>query len=119
MAGEKKGFLDCLEIQKKVKNKEMILIPTAAKGLSGEESTIFAANAKKIKIVLMDDYAGIRNASLHGLSPYSCPYLLLKALKEKQISKAEFDELLEKLLACNYFISPKLLKKIIEISEKY
>ena len=79
---------------------------------------IDGAKEKKIGVILMDDYAGIREAKLHGLKVFSCPYLILKALKQEYITKKEFNELLEELLEHNYFISPKLLKKIIEISDK-
>lgn len=118
MAGKEKGFLDCLEVEKKVKEKQISMIKKTHAKLSGEESTIFAAKEKKIKIVLMDDFAGIRKASFEGLIAYSCPYILLKSLKNSHISKKEFDELFGKLLSYNYYISPALLKKIIEISTK-
>ncbi|MDO8634581.1 MAG: hypothetical protein Q7K34_04790 [archaeon] len=118
MAGKSQGFLDCLEVEKMVKNNEIRLIKTKEKAGSGEDSTIMAAKEKKITVVLMDDYAGIRKAAFWELTAYSCPFILLKALKEKQVSKTGFGELLDKLLSENYFISPRLLKKILELSEK-
>ena len=119
MAGNDRWQNECEEIRKLINGKKIIV--AAAKGkenLSGEKSTIMLAKSKKIGIVLMDDYAGSREAKLHGLKVYSCPYLILRALKHKYIAKKEFDRLLEGLLEYNYFISPKLLKKIIEISDK-
>lgn len=118
MRGEKKGFSDCLEVASKVNSKNILIVNIKAKNISGEESTVIAAKEKKLKIVLMDDFAGIQLARFHGLKVYSCPFILLKALKEKFISKNEFEELLNKLLSYNYFISPALMKKIIELSQK-
>lgn len=117
MAGKEKGFLECLEVQKKINSKQIRKIKISKKFDSGEDSTIFAAKKHKA-IVLMDDYRGIKKAEFEGLVSYSCPYILLKALKEKLISKKEFDQLLDKILSYNYYISPRLLKEIIEISSR-
>ena len=85
---------------------------------SGEDATIALAKKINAGVVLMDDYAGNKKARLAGLRVRSCPFLLLFALKKGLISKMEFDRLLDLLLSFNYFISPRMLKKVIEAGEK-
>ena len=119
MEGKKHGFLESIEIEKFVNGKKIVLDSKKQKsGISGEDSTILLAKRKKISTLLMDDFAGIKKAGLFGLKAYSCPFILLKALESKKISKDEFARLLEKLLSFNNFISPRLLKKIIELAEQ-
>ena len=119
MNGESKGFREAAEVQKLVSEGKILVVSfKGTKPVSGEKATIAAAKTEKAEAVLMDDFAGIKEAKLQGLKAYSCPFILLKALKLKHISRNEFSELLDRLLSYNYFISPRMLKKIIELSEK-
>ena len=118
MKGEEKSFQDCLRVESFVREGKLKIVHgSAGKALSGEQETVLLAKKLKIGAVLMDDFSGVRFAKLHGLKAFSCPYILLKALKEGLLSFEEFNSLLDRLLSFNYFISPLLLKKIILLSQ--
>src|SRR3989344_4063347 len=68
----------------------------------GEDSAIEVAKSKNTRVFLVDDFVAIKKAKMEGLEVYSCPFLLLLALKKKIISKQEFDGLLDTLLSFNY-----------------
>ena len=117
MKGEEKGFQDCLRVKAFANEGKLKIVRGSGKALSGEQETVLLAKKLKIGAVLMDDFSGVRFAKLHGLKAFSCPYILLKALKEGLLSFEEFNSLLDRLLSFNYFISPLLLKKIIQLSQ--
>ena len=117
MKGEEKSFQDCLRVESFVREGKLKIVHGSGKALSGEHETVLLAKKLKIGAVLMDDFSGVRFAKLHGLKAFSCPYILLKALKEGLLSFEEVNSLLDRLLSFNYFISPLLLKKIILLSQ--
>ncbi len=90
----------------------------ASRKALGEDSAIEVAKTKKAKIILADDFVAIKKAKFLGITVYSCPFILLLALKRKLVSLEEFNALLDSLLSFNYFISPKALRLVIETSNR-
>ncbi len=98
--------------------KKLVLIKDSGKAKTGEESVIEVARNSGCKTILMDDLSGIRVAKAQGMAAYSSPFILLLALRQRIIGPAEFEALLDRLLGFNYFISPRLLRLVLEKSRK-
>lgn len=121
-AGLSKGYQDTLKVRKMVEEGKLRVTRSTAKksiqGLHpGEASVIALAKKENADIIIVDDRAAIKVAKYLGLNVASTPYLLLKALKEKRISKTEFKASMTKLISVGYFISPDLYLRIMKIAE--
>ncbi len=78
----------------------------------GEISLLVLATQERLDEVIMDDRAAIGVAKYLGLRVVSTPFLLLRERANGHMSREVFNMSLDKLLAANYYISPRLLEKI-------
>lgn len=81
----------------------------------GEKAAISLCLEKKIKILLSDDKKARTYAKSLGLKVMGILGLLLFNLKEANINKREFLELLNKLVDRGYYISPALYAEVMKI----
>jgi len=84
----------------------------------GEASTILLAKKMGFNYVIVDDKVAIKVLKTIGLKPLSIPFILLSALKNRQITYEDFIQCFEKLTEYGYYISPGLSRKILETAEK-
>ncbi len=84
----------------------------------GEASTILLAKRMNLNYVIVDDKVAIKVVKIMGLKPLSTPFILLKALKDRQLTHKEFIRCFEKLIQHGYYISPSFSRKILEKADK-
>jgi len=122
LRGLEGGFKDALQIKDQVEKGKIKKVEVRTQnekfktlGLHlGELAVLSYAKEKDISNVIVDDYSAIKAAKYFGLRPISTPFILLRALKEKDISYADFKDSLDELMDQKYRISPKLYMKILE-----
>lgn len=121
-AGLSKGYQDALKVRKMVEDGTLKVKKARSKnaipGLHpGEGSVLALAKKEKPDLVIVDDRAAIKVAKYLGLNVASTPYVLLRALKEKKMTKTEFKGSMSKLVSAGYFISPDLYVRILKIAD--
>lgn len=80
----------------------------------GEIGVIYLAKKLGADIVLIDDASAAAVAKTFGLKCAGTIYVLLKAFKQKLISKREVIDLLDKLVDSGFRISIELYKKVLD-----
>ena len=83
----------------------------------GEKAAISLAINKEINIVLIDERKARRIAKFYKLKPRGTIGILIEALKNKEIDKQEFKELLRKLVKERYRINEILILEILNKTE--
>jgi predicted nucleic acid-binding protein len=81
---------------------------------AGEASMLALAHERGIAEVIVDDRAAIRTAKLLDLKPISTAFLLLRAAREDHVSREGFRDLLDRLVAHGYHISPPLYVRLLD-----
>ena len=84
----------------------------------GEKSVIALAKETGTKEVLIDESAARTAAKLSGLIPRGTVFVLLKALKMKEITFDEFLKCLEELVKKGFRLSEEIYIKAIEEARK-
>lgn len=101
-----------------VKPGKKLAVGPGMKGLhAGEASILPLALEMDIEHVLVDDRAAILAAKYLRLTPRSTPYILVRNVKKGIIDKAQFREMMDKLITFRYYISPRLYMKILETAD--
>ncbi|MBI5047253.1 hypothetical protein HZC07_06005 [Candidatus Micrarchaeota archaeon] len=117
------GYPDALVVKKSADDGTLKTL-TVSKHLDFENlgegalSVIEAALEHKIGLVVLDDFAAIKTAKYFSLEVISTPFLLLKLLEKKKITKKEFVSSFNALMDFDYRISPVLYKRILDVAEK-
>ena len=122
LRGLEGGFKDALQIKDQIEKGRIKKVEVRTQnekfktlGLHlGELAVLSYAKEKDIPTVIVDDYSAIKAAKYFGLHPISTPFILLRALKGKDISYADLKGSLDELMDQKYRISPKLYMKILE-----
>ncbi|MFQ5552312.1 MAG: hypothetical protein ACE5EW_01070 [Thermoplasmata archaeon] len=78
----------------------------------GEISILVLAGQEGLDEVIMDDRAAIGVAKYLGFRVVSTPFLLLRERVAGRWPRERFDQALDRLLAANYYLSPRLLERI-------
>ncbi len=84
----------------------------------GETEAISLALEMKRKEILIDQTHARVAAELFGLTPRGTLYILLRALKERKMSYAEFRALLEELIRAGFRMSDELYLKALKSAEE-
>ncbi|MDI6860183.1 MAG: DUF3368 domain-containing protein [Methanocellales archaeon] len=121
LKGSEEGFKDALSVKTQIERHKIKKVEVTLKyelkilGLHvGELAVLSYARENYIENVIVDDYSAIKAAKYFGLRPISTPFILLKALKDKNISYVDFKDSLDELIEQKYRISPRLYTKILE-----
>lgn len=84
----------------------------------GETSLLVLAQQERLDEIVLDDRAAIGVAKYLGLRIVSTPFLLLQERLASRWSQERFERALDRLLAANYYLSPRLLERIREAAER-
>lgn len=121
--GKQEGFSDALIIEEelekgwiKVKEvkKDMRLVRFAPELDVGEVEVITLARKIKPDLVLTDDACGRSVAEGFGLNVKGTIYVLLKAYKNKLLSKEETIELIDKLIFAGFRLAPEVYINVLK-----
>jgi len=128
--GKDRGYIDAYSLQKffdkyvkvhklsEEENKKLLKIAEEFNIDLGEAAVIVLAKKKGEIEVLMDDSRARRTAKIMGLKPRGTLYVILKAVRQKMLSKQKARELLEELISKNFYISIKVYVSFLEQLEK-
>jgi len=122
--GKKLKEADAYLIEKEIKRgwikvfnvKELIDVPLKLE--KGEISTLSLAKKLKIREVLIDEAPARTASEIHGLTPRGTIFVLLKALKIKEITFDEFLKILNKLLKEGFRLKEEVYLEAIETAKK-
>lgn len=84
----------------------------------GETSFLVLARQERLDEVIIDDRAAIGVAKYLGFRVVSTPFLLLRERAAGRWTRERFDQALDRLLAANYYLSPRLLERIREAARR-
>lgn len=79
----------------------------------GEAQSIILATEKNEKEILVDQTHAREAATFMELQPRGTIYILLRLVQKKKISKNECSQLLDALIASNFYISVKIYQKVL------
>lgn len=122
--GKRLKKMDAYLVEKEIKEgwikisnvKELIDVPIKLE--KGETSTLSLAKNLGAREVLIDEAPARAASEILGLTPRGTIFILLKALKIKEITFDEFLELLDKLLKEGFRLREEVYLKAIEIAKK-
>lgn len=122
--GKKLGKMDAYVIEKEIeegwikvsKIKELIDIPIKLE--KGEIATLSLAKNLEVREVLVDEICARTCSEILGLTPRGTIFVLLKALKIKEISFDEFLRILEKLLKEGFRLKEEVYIEAVETAKK-
>jgi len=122
--GKKLKEADAYLIEKEIKRgwikvfnvKELIDVPLKLE--KGEISTLSLAKKLKIREVLIDEAPARTASEILGLTPRGTIFVLLKALKIKEITFDEFLKILNKLLKEGFRLKEEVYLEAIETAKK-
>lgn len=83
----------------------------------GEASVLALTAQEGFEQVIVDDKVAIRAAKLIGLEPVSTPFLLLRRVREGQLSTEGFRRSLDALLEHRYHLSADLYNALLDAAE--
>lgn len=127
MKGKEEGYLDYLFIESAVKEGWISVNDTTiekefkvfSEELDSGELALLSLSIKlKPSLVLIDDASARVIAESRGLSVKGTLYILLKAFKEKIISKQEIKKYVNELVFSGFRISQEIYSKFLEEIEK-
>jgi len=122
--GKRLKEMDAYLIEKEIKEgwieisnvKELIDVPIKLE--KGEISTLSLAKNLGAREVLIDEAPARTASEILGLTPRGTIFILLKALKIKEITFDEFLEFLDKLLKEGFRLREEVCLEAIEIAKK-
>jgi predicted nucleic acid-binding protein len=122
--GKKLGKMDAYLIEKEIKEgwikvskiKELIDIPIKLE--KGEVATLSLAKNLEVREVLIDEASARTASEILGLTPRGTIFVLLKALKIKEISFDEFLGILDKLLKEGFRLREEVYIEAVETAKK-
>lgn len=122
--GKRLKEMDAYIVEKEIKEgwikifnvKELIDVPIKLE--KGEISTLSLAKNFGAREVLIDEAPARAASEILGLAPRGTIFILLKALKIKEITFDEFLELLDKLLKEGFRLREEVCLEAIEIAKK-
>ncbi|MBN1329108.1 MAG: DUF3368 domain-containing protein [Candidatus Heimdallarchaeota archaeon] len=121
--GKEKGEPDAYIIEQAITDGWLVVEKAERKALQvklhpGEEAVLILAVEKKISEVIIDEIPARTAARILGLIPRGTIYVLLKAVKNREINLEEFIELLEKLLENGFRLKEEIYLEAIQQAKK-
>lgn len=122
--GKKLGKMDAYLVEKEIKEgwikvskiEELIDIPIKLE--KGEVATLSLAKNLEVREVLVDEICARTASEILGLTPRGTIFVLLKALKIKEISFDEFLRILEKLLKEGFRLREEVYIEAVKTAKK-
>lgn len=84
----------------------------------GEREAIGLALTLKAKVILTNDEDAALASKALGLKPRGILYILLKAVKDKNLTKDEAAEVFNKMLREGFWLSPLIVQRFLNALEK-
>ena len=85
---------------------------------AGEREAIALALSLKAETILTNDKVAAHVAETLNLKPIGVFYILLKAVREKLVTRQEARQLLERMVEQGFWITPKLIMEFYKTLEK-
>lgn len=120
--GKELGEADALIVEQAIKEGWIKVEETNIQKMTmelhpGEKAVIALAEEKKIEEVIIDEIPGRMVARIKGLKPKGTIYILLRAVKLKELSLEEFIETLEELLESGFRLQETIYLEAIRTAK--
>ncbi|OYR85713.1 DUF3368 domain-containing protein [Halorubrum distributum] len=129
--GVKRGYDDARRIERTVENGLFDVVavetddspvatrPARHPGLSDADVAVLVCADARDAVAVMDESAGRSAAEVEGVETRGTAYLVLAAVKDGQLSKAEGRDAVDAVIDHGWYVAPDLYAKIVRKLESF